>query len=247
MIPLPRHRRFGLCLLSLVALGWVGCNPKTSEAELAARQRHPLCRFEALGTDAAVEESLHRMSMGVGLIGSTPKATAYTARQTEDGYLVRGFASSLVMALGLLGLGALAAALALTLGQRRPTARWAERLAQSLAGEIDRLRALGKGGDAVTRAIVERFDEPLTQASAKAQKLLARAIPLSRRDEAPTAKAHLESLHGQLEGLLALVERAHLKVLVWQERQHHEERAALEAQVDQVIGSLKSALDEVRA
>lgn len=246
MIPDRPYQRLGLCLLPLVVWGQLGCNPRTSKAELTTRQLHPLCRFEPLGAEAPVEEGLHRFSTGVGLATASSTVTRYTTRQTSDGYLVRGLASSIVMALALLGLGALAAALALTLGQRRPSARWAERLAQSLAGEIDRLRALGKSGDAVTRAIVERFDEPLTQASAKAQKLLARAIPLSRRDDAPTAKAHLESLHAQLEGLLALVERAHLKVLVWQERQHQEERAALEAQVDQVIGSLRSALDEVR-
>lgn len=247
MIAVPHTQTKSLLAIAvLVVLAIPACQPKTSAEEIQARQRHPLCYFEPLN-DAKLEAALFQMGQGGGLIAATPKANEHTARQTHDGYLVRGLASGVVMALGLLGLGALAAALILTLGQRRPTARWAERLVQTLASEIDRLRALGKAGDAFSRTIVERFEEPLTIATTRAQKLLARAIPLSKRDGAPTAKAHLESLHTQLEGLLALVERAHLQVLVWQERQHQEERSALEAQVDQVIGSLKSALDEVKA
>jgi hypothetical protein len=246
VIAVPILQRLALPLLALASVAALGCQPRTTDAEIQARQRHPLCYFEPLG-DATIESALFEIGHGGGLIAGARPAKDHTVKQTKDGYLVRGFASSLVMALALLGLGALAAALVLTLGQRRPTARWAERLVQSLASEIDRLRALGKSGDAVSKAIVERFEEPLTTASARAQKLLARAIPLTRRDGAPTAKAHLESLHTQLEGLLALVERAHLQVLVWQERQHQEERSALEAQIDQVIGSLKSALDEVKA
>ena len=223
-----------------------GCQPRTDAADLLLNAKHPFCRFESLTVELRDDEqvALHAVGSEAGRLGATPGAVQYTERQTHDGYLVRSFASSLVMALALFGLGGLVAALILTLGQRRPTARWAERLTQSLAREIDQLRALAKVGDVFTKELVSRFDEPLTAASQKAQRLLQRALPLARRDGAPTAQAHLESLHGQLEGLLALVERAHLQVLTWQERQHAEERGALTRQIDEVLASLQSALKE---
>ena len=223
-----------------------GCQPRTDADQLLLNTKHPLCRFESLTKELSEDAQLALQVIGTdaGRLGSTPGAVQYAQRQTHDGYLVRSFASSLVMALALFGLGGLVAALILTLGQRRPTARWAERLTQSLAREIDQLRALAKAGDAFTKELVSRFDEPLTAASQKAQRLLQRALPLAKRDGAPTAHAHLESLHGQLEGLLALVERAHLQVLTWQERQHSEERGALTQQIDAVLASLQSALKE---
>ncbi len=223
-----------------------GCQPRTDADDLLLNAKHPFCRFESLTAELPHDDqvALHAVGSEAGRIGATPGARQYTERQTHDGYLVRSFASSLVMALALFGLGGLVAALILTLGQRRPTARWAERLTQSLAREIDQLRALAKVGDVFTKELVSRFDEPLTAASQRAQRLLQRALPLAKRDGAPTAQAHLESLHGQLEGLLALVERAHLQVLTWQERQHAEERGALTRQIDEVLASLQSALKE---
>lgn len=226
--------------------GASGCNPRTNGEDLLLNARHPFCRFESLTSELpdGVQGALLEAGRVAGRFAATPGATRYVERQTGDGYLVRKVSSGVVMALVLFGVGALAAALALTLGQRRPAARWAERLAQSLAREVEALRALGRAGDGFTKELVARFEEPLELATKRAQRIMERAVGLSRRDGAPTALAHLESLHGQLEGLLGLVERAHLQVLTWQERQHAEERTALQKQIDEVLSSLTSALKE---
>ena len=92
---------------------------------------------------------------------------------------------------------------------------------------------------------MQRLDEPLTIAGKKAQRLVERSIPLAKRAESATAVAHLESLESQLEGLLARIERIHLQLLVWSERQLKEEDATVRAQVDAAITELSSALAEV--
>src|SRR5262249_6039010 len=148
--------------------------------------------------------------------------------------------SELVMALAGVGLGAFAAALLLALWKRRPAPHWAERLGQSIAKEISELRALGKQ-DALAKALLQRFDEALTLAAKKAHRLVERALPLGKRSDSTTAVAHLESLENQLAGLLGRVERIHLQLLVWSERQLKEEDEAVKAQVAAAIAELTSA------
>jgi len=159
---------------------------------------------------------------------------------------VRRSASGLVMALAGVGLGALTAALVLAFWTRRPTPRWGERLGHSITREIDQLRALGASGDALAKALLQRFDEPLTIAAKKAQRLVERALSLAKRADSATAVAHLESLEAQLEGLLGRIERIHLQLLVWTERQLAEEDATVKAAVATAIAELTRALEEVK-
>ncbi len=228
---------------SFVGLG--ACQPKTRAEDVVTTD--PTCSVTTIeGPVAAdVQTALHTAGKGHGTVAAMVPATRYTQRLTRDGYLVRGWASSLVMALAAAGIGALLAALLLALWTRRPTPRWAERIGHSITREVEQLKALGKDGDALAKALVQRLDEPLAIATKKAQRLVERAIPLAKRAESATAIAHLESLESQLEGLLARIERIHLQLLVWSERQLKEEDEAVKAQVDVAIKELSSALAEV--
>lgn len=227
------------------SLGLGGCQPKTSADDVVTTD--PACSVTTIeGPVAAdVQTALHAAGKVHGMIAAMVPATRYTQRLTRDGYLVRGWASSLVMALAAAGIGALLAALLLALWTRRPTPRWAERIGHAIGREVEQLRALGKDGDPLAKALVQRLDEPLTVASKKAQRLVERAIPLAKRADSATAVAHLESLEAQLEGLLARIERIHLQLLVWSERQLKEEDETVKAQVTAAINELSSALAEV--
>src|SRR5690606_638795 len=122
---------------------------------------------------ATLQGALHAAGTGFGAILSRVPADRYTQRLTRDGYLVRGWASGLVMSLAALGIGALVAALFLALWTRRPLPRWAERVGQSIQREIEQVKALGAAdADAFARALVQRLDEPLTIASKKSQRLV---------------------------------------------------------------------------
>lgn len=240
---LPRSPLFAIPALAL----WLGaCQPRTSAEDLLLARRDPTCAFAPRSTllDDSVEKTLHQAGEGVGRVSAIAPAQRHTERLTSDGYFVRKTSSTLLMVLAALGIGALGAALLLSLWSRRPTARWAERLGETLAREIDKVRALGQAGDAFMRHLVQRFDEALTVASKKAQRLVARALPLERRDSA-TAIAHLDSIHGQLETLVARVERLHLQILAWQERAHREEDEALAAQIAQTLDDLAAAARDI--
>lgn len=244
-----RNKLLTFALAPIVLAAWLsGCRPRTSAEDMLLERSDPSCHFEAREAPLPepTQQALHQAGQGLGASRAAPSARRYTDRQTHDGYLVRGTASALVMSLSGLGLGGLAAALLLALWVRRPTPRWAERLGQSIAREIEQLRALGASGDPLARALMQRFEEPLTLTSHKAQRIVDRAIGLSRRAESATASAHLESLHGQLEGLLGRVERIHLQILVWNERQLREEDELVKAQVAAAIAELTAALEEVR-
>ena len=238
--------RLPLVALWVAGLGLGACQPKTSAEDLLLARRDPSCAFaprtELLADD--LEKAAHQLGEGAGRISAVAPAIRYTERLTSDGYFVRKTSSTLLMVLTALGLGALASALLLSLWSRRPSARWAERLGESLATEIDRVRALGLAGDAFVRHLVQRFDEALSIAAKKSQRLVARSLPLERRDSA-TAVAHLESVHAQLETLLARVERLHLQILAWQERTHREEDEALATQIAQTLEELAAASREV--
>jgi len=224
------------------------CRPRTSAEDLLLEQRDPTCTFEAVPGPVAeaMQIALHNAAQPLAQVAALGPAILYTSRLTHDGYFVRRSASNLVMALAGAGLGALAAALFLALWTRRPTPRWGERVGHSITREIDQLRALGASGDALAKALVQRFDEPLMIASKKAQRLVERTIPLAKRADSATAVAHLESLEAQLEGLLARIERIHLQLLVWNERQLAEEDETVKTAVAIAIAELTRALDEVK-
>lgn len=239
----PRSRLLAISALAL----WLGaCQPRTSAEDLLLARRDPSCTFtprsELLGD--TLEKAFQELGEGAGRVSAIAPALRHTERLTSDGYFVRKTSSTLLMVLAALGLGALGAALLLSLWTRRPTARWAERLGETLAREIDKVRALGQAGDAFMRHLVQRFDEALTIASNKAQRLVARALPLERRDSA-TAVAHLDSVHTQLEALVARVERLHLQILAWQDRANRAEDEALAAQIQQTLDDLAAAAREL--
>lgn len=225
-----------------------GCRPKTSAEDLLLEQKDPACTFEALPAPLSgpVQAAIHLAGIGLGETRAVGPATAYTDRLTRDGYLVRRWSSSLVMALAGVGLGALAAALLLGLWKRRPEPRWGERLGQAVTREIAELRALGGAGDPLAKALMARLEEPLTIAQDKAKRLVGRTLPLQRRHDSATAVAHRESLERQLEGLLARIERIHLQILVWHEKQLKEEDETVKAQVALAIADLTSALEEAK-
>lgn len=231
---------------SLFAVG--ACRPRTSAADLLLEQRDAQCSFEVVPgpVTEVIQTALHNAGLQLGKISALAPALRYGERLTHDGYLVRRSASGLVMAFAGVGIGALCAALFLALWTRRPTPRWGERLGQAIAREIEQLRALGTSGDALARALLQRFDEPLTIAGKKAQRLVERALPLAKRADSATAVAHLESLEAQLEGLLGRIERIHLQLLVWNERQLAEEDETVKAAVAIAIAELTRALDEVK-
>jgi len=232
--------------LSLLAAG--ACRPKTSADDLLLEQKDAMCTFEVIPgpVSESIQNALHNAGQQVGRLRAQAPAIRYTERLTHDGYLVRSSASRLVMALAGIGIGALCAALFLALWTRRPTPRWGERLGHAITREIEQLRALGASGDALAKALVQRFDEPLTVASKKAQRLVERAMPLAKRADSATAVAHLESLETQLEGLLGRIERIHLQLLVWSERQLAEEDETVKAAVALAIAELTRALEEVK-
>jgi hypothetical protein len=118
-------------------------------------------------------------------------------------------------------------------------------MGQEIAKEINELRGLAEGGDTLAAAIVGRFEEALGRADKKAQQLVIRAQPLARRAESTTAIAHLASLETQLEGLLARIERIHLQIHGWNERQLHAEDEAVRRQVASAIAELERALEEI--
>ena len=83
-------------------------------------------------------------------------------------------------------------------------------------------------------------------ASKKAQRLVERAMPLAKRADSATAVAHLESLETQLEGLLGRIERIHLQLLVWSERQLAEEDETVKAAVALAIAARRRFWPERR-
>lgn len=240
--------RIPLSLGSALAISLACCQPRTSADDLLLARRDPTCAFSPRTTllSDEVERAFHQLGEGAGRVSAIAPAARYTERLTTDGYFVRKTSSTLVMVLTALGLGALGAALLLSLWTRRPTARWAERLGETLAREIDKVRTIGEAGDAFMRHLVQRFDEALTVASKKGQRLVARALPLERRDSA-TAVAHLDSVHRQLEALVARVERLHLQLLAWQDRAQREEDETLAAQIQQTLDELAAASREAEA
>jgi len=237
-----------LLLLIMLTCGLGACRPRTTAEDLQLAKEALPCPFAPIEAPMpeAAQSALFATGRVLGAVRARAPAERYTQRLTEDGYWLRGSSSTLVMSLAGLGLGGLGAALLLVFAIRRPAPRWAERLGQSIARAIEQLRTLGSSGDALAEALVGRFDEPLAAARDTAQRLVARAIPLARRTDSTTAQAHLESLEHQLEGLLARIERIHLQILVWNERQSSELDEAVKAQVATAIAELESALAEVR-
>lgn len=235
-------------LVLLVAVVVTGCRSRLSDEDIKLEQSTSDCKpvMQAGPLQEPTQAALFGLGVALGHTRALAPAIRYTERLTADGYFVRGAASTVVMSLAGLGLGALAAALLLTLLTRRPTPRWAERLGREIKREIDQLRALAESGDALAKAIAQRFDEPLALAGQKARRLVERALPLMRRAESTTtAVAHLESLEHQLEGLLASVERIHLQITVWNERRLRAEDEALQGEVEAALAELTQALEEL--
>ena len=231
-----------------IVLVLAGCRPKTSAEDLLLEQKDPACTLETLDgpLSGPVQAAIHLAGIGLGETRAVGPAFDYTDRLTRDGYLVRRWSSSLVMALAGIGVGALAAALLLALWTRRPEPRWGERLGHAIAREVLELRALGGSGDPLAKALVARLEEPLTIAQDKAKRLVGRTLPLQKRHDSTTAIAHRESLERELEGLLARIERIHLQILVWHEKQLKEEDEIVKAQVAAAIADLSSALAEAK-
>ncbi len=234
-----------LCALATVAL--LGCQPRIGPAE-ALTAESPACRFEPLAPGLEDDAELRLQAHGrlLGILNATPRAMRYTDKVTSDGYSVRSFAGTLVLGLGLLGIGALIAALlltfGLTFGPKRPRSRWPERMAQAIATEVNQIRALNKAKDALLTAIIARFDTLLGSASSRAETLLKQATPLLVSADSATSTAKLDLLERQLASILAQLEHLHLHLLAWQERQHDADRAALEAQMATVVNELGAAV-----
>lgn len=234
-------------MIAITALVLMGCRPKATAEDVLLQRPDPDCAFEVMQAPLpeAEQRCLHQAGQGIGLTRAKAPALRYVQRQTGDGYLVRRSAANLVMILAGLGVGALIAALLLALLRRRPTVRWADRLGQSINKEINGLRDIAQGDDPFPKAIVTRFDEALELASKKARQLVARAQPLTMRGDSTTAVAHLASLETQLEGLLARIERIHLQLHAWGERQLRAEDEAVKAQVAAAIDELTRAVEEL--
>lgn len=256
--PGPRARRALVCLAAITTLvGLAGCRAKYSNEDLLLETPHPTCALETravpgdLGDGAPAPDlpaaTQHVLQIGgraLGEVGAREPAAAYTRRLTQDGYWLRRTSSALVMGLGLLCLGALGAAFFLTLVKKRPPPRWGLELSRAVGREADAVRTLAQHGDALTKELVSRTEEVLGQATIRAEQLASRCRPLEERTDSATALAHLESLHGQLEGLLGRVERAHLHITSWSERRGKDEDEAVKRHIAAVVDELEAALKE---
>jgi hypothetical protein len=241
------NRASARLLLPLLALALHACQPRlVGDASLAVKD--PACSFAPLapGLDDSAEASLHAVGRGLGLIAASPRAARDVDIATEDGYRVRAFGATVVLGLGLLGLGALIAALllnfGLAFGGRRPHNRWSERLARSIQGELEAIGHLARGRDPLLASLISRFAPLLESAGKRSKALLERAPNAAGREDPPTTAAQRDSLDRQLSALLAQLEHLHLHLLAWQERQLEGDRQALEAQVTTVVAELEAAI-----
>ena len=230
------------------ALVIAACRPTIEESDDAIAARHASCTLERrdLDIEPGFQDLLQIQGRLLGEVRAFFAANDYATKLTKDGYWLRRTMSGLVIALGFLCVGALAASFLLTL-KKRPPPRWGAELAKAVEREAKAMKGHATQGDALTQELVRRADEVLGAAVIKAEQLAGRCRPLEERADSATAIAHLQSLYRQIEGLLGRVERAHMHIVAWMERRGRDEDEVVKSQLQAAVDELAAALTEVPA